>query len=272
MSVSLVKRSRAKTPHARGGCPTCKKRHVKCDQTKPDCNQCTKVGWKCDYPRPTNPNEQIRPLFEKKQEYQGFSLFRTRVAAQLSSMSPFELSLWNHIVLQACEPRSPVTHAVIAYALSSNNFPVREVLLTVLLCTNFEALIGSGKSAAQLTLLGVSIIEQHLFSSKNDLNRGKRGYLSSSPYQVEDELVQAFGVLEMFAMEDHDNRLKITHEHYWLRGENDIEALPDEFATLSEGELAFNIVGLTSMHWIASVSRTPHPSVEEQAEHFGLNM
>ncbi|KAI0411009.1 hypothetical protein F5X98DRAFT_71010 [Xylaria grammica] len=39
---------RSSTPRVRTGCLTCRKRHVKCDETRPSCDKCTRAGWKCD--------------------------------------------------------------------------------------------------------------------------------------------------------------------------------------------------------------------------------
>ncbi|EPE34179.1 Zn2/Cys6 DNA-binding protein [Glarea lozoyensis ATCC 20868] len=51
----LISRFRKGTPRSRGGCITCKARHVKCDETKPWCKKCNNSGRQCEYavPPPT---------------------------------------------------------------------------------------------------------------------------------------------------------------------------------------------------------------------------
>ncbi|KAK2766659.1 hypothetical protein FQN54_005971 [Arachnomyces sp. PD_36] len=54
-SLTTVDRSRAvyhpRKPHrkSRTGCPNCKKRRVKCDETRPSCKKCQAYGISCDY-------------------------------------------------------------------------------------------------------------------------------------------------------------------------------------------------------------------------------
>ncbi|KAH7347968.1 hypothetical protein BKA66DRAFT_447590 [Pyrenochaeta sp. MPI-SDFR-AT-0127] len=42
------KDTRLSTPRARTGCQTCRKRHIKCDESTPSCLKCIQAGWKCD--------------------------------------------------------------------------------------------------------------------------------------------------------------------------------------------------------------------------------
>ncbi|KAF2124247.1 hypothetical protein P153DRAFT_351139 [Dothidotthia symphoricarpi CBS 119687] len=48
-STSTTRRkTRTSTPRVRTGCQTCRKRHIKCDETEPLCLKCAQAGWKCD--------------------------------------------------------------------------------------------------------------------------------------------------------------------------------------------------------------------------------
>lgn len=42
------KRSRPRRSHVLGGCSTCRRRHVKCDQKRPDCRTCRALGVPCE--------------------------------------------------------------------------------------------------------------------------------------------------------------------------------------------------------------------------------
>ncbi|KAE9372928.1 hypothetical protein N431DRAFT_439883 [Stipitochalara longipes BDJ] len=124
-------------------------RRVKCDEGRPICQRCVKFEVTCDgykegdkphkndsrladpgpivirtrKPPPkttvqtyTVPDTICRPpplsLFKNDQEYQYFKVFTTQIASQLSGLFP--TSLWNYLVLQACESNSSIRHAVIA--------------------------------------------------------------------------------------------------------------------------------------------------------------
>ncbi|KAH8587677.1 hypothetical protein B0O99DRAFT_392445 [Bisporella sp. PMI_857] len=44
------KQTRERTTTSKSGCKTCKKRHIKCDETHPACINCSTSGWICDFP------------------------------------------------------------------------------------------------------------------------------------------------------------------------------------------------------------------------------
>ncbi|KAJ5324417.1 hypothetical protein N7476_003017 [Penicillium atrosanguineum] len=47
----MTGRSKPPRTHSLGGCTTCRRRHVKCDQNKPSCQMCSSVGFRCEgYP------------------------------------------------------------------------------------------------------------------------------------------------------------------------------------------------------------------------------
>ncbi|KAL2852232.1 hypothetical protein BJX68DRAFT_235105, partial [Aspergillus pseudodeflectus] len=42
-------RSGRAAPRSRGGCVTCKKRHVRCDEGRPRCDHCVRLTLHCEY-------------------------------------------------------------------------------------------------------------------------------------------------------------------------------------------------------------------------------
>ncbi|KAF4462447.1 hypothetical protein FALBO_10743 [Fusarium albosuccineum] len=51
-NTSTRKRERAGAPKSRGGCVSCKRTHLKCDEAKPTCSRCTKLHLVCEYKKP----------------------------------------------------------------------------------------------------------------------------------------------------------------------------------------------------------------------------
>ncbi|KAJ6031311.1 transcriptional regulator family: Fungal Specific TF [Penicillium herquei] len=56
-------RSRTRRSHLLGGCSTCRRRHVKCDQKRPACRTCRNAGLKCE-----GFSDQIRWMHENEKE------------------------------------------------------------------------------------------------------------------------------------------------------------------------------------------------------------
>lgn len=46
--MARAKRGRARRSHVLGGCSTCRRRHVKCDQKRPACRTCRALGVPCE--------------------------------------------------------------------------------------------------------------------------------------------------------------------------------------------------------------------------------
>jgi arginine metabolism regulation protein II len=44
----VTKRQRPRRSHVLGGCSTCRRRHVKCDQKRPVCRTCRALGVTCE--------------------------------------------------------------------------------------------------------------------------------------------------------------------------------------------------------------------------------
>ena len=160
-------------------------------------------------PNPNNVQPVLLALplgspFKSEKEYQCFNVFRTDAVGDLRRF--FDFDVWNHIVLQACDKDSPVTHAAIAFGAlrSTQTFKqnkefaferyskalallgrgwyspqntcsetlgisyadvlpaekptelvaLRKILITLLLCINFEVLAGFPDAVTNLTLMG----------------------------------------------------------------------------------------------------------------------
>lgn len=140
-----TRRGRASKPKTRTGCKTCKLRRVKCDETKPSCLRCLKFHGTCDgfgyssvtiqpatkalLPKPVrarptlkieaksvprlNLNDFQPSLFTNEQEHSSFRYFHDKTANRLAGYFD-ESSMWNRLVLQACESDQSIRHAVIA--------------------------------------------------------------------------------------------------------------------------------------------------------------
>ncbi|KUJ15389.1 uncharacterized protein LY89DRAFT_619298 [Mollisia scopiformis] len=128
-STSTETKPRIRVGHskAKGGCTTCKARHVKCDETKPACLRCLNFWGRCEgyaapkkrarprqalsfieRSRPLLPRSSANPArdtlittapFKTADEHQGFQSFVTHTVPQLPGV--FSSSLWSKIILQA---------------------------------------------------------------------------------------------------------------------------------------------------------------------------
>ncbi|KAG9801586.1 hypothetical protein KCU63_g24987, partial [Aureobasidium melanogenum] len=52
--------SRRSHTKSRTGCKTCKRRHIRCDETFPQCRNCTKHQVRCDYMDQQRPEADIQ--------------------------------------------------------------------------------------------------------------------------------------------------------------------------------------------------------------------
>ncbi|KAH8886840.1 hypothetical protein GQ53DRAFT_750488 [Thozetella sp. PMI_491] len=60
-AIVVPKRTRASRPKVRTGCGTCKKRHVKCDETRPTCVRCEQAGAECSGYKPVRRDLEGKP-------------------------------------------------------------------------------------------------------------------------------------------------------------------------------------------------------------------
>ncbi|KAF4988353.1 hypothetical protein FDECE_15085 [Fusarium decemcellulare] len=126
-------RKRASGPKSRGGCMSCKRMHLKCDENKPSCLRCSKVQRICEYFEPTHEDTVVRdrplrnlypkavapalfaqptlmPLKGKEAMY--FELFRYQVSQDFA-YSPCTL-FWNRII-----PRESMRDDCVRYSVLS---------------------------------------------------------------------------------------------------------------------------------------------------------
>ena len=120
-------------------------RRVKCDEAKPECNRCEKFGALCEgyetivyrvsqispaalVPKrvllKASPFQQadttplryqpLEPLFQNDQDYRYFAHFRDCISPTLSG--GFDSSLWNRVVLQACESEPSLRQLAVSIA------------------------------------------------------------------------------------------------------------------------------------------------------------
>lgn len=114
-------------PKGRGGCSTCKSRHVRCDKMQPICTPCQKSSRQCLYSSNQEPDPLTivhwqpanlilchisQNLSHTNAEVRAFDFFRTKVAINLSGF--FDSSFWTRDILQVAQQEDPVRHAVVA--------------------------------------------------------------------------------------------------------------------------------------------------------------
>jgi hypothetical protein len=235
------------------------------------------------YPAPS------RNLFQNHYEHQAFQTFCNRTSHQLSSS--FSADLWNRLMLQACETSPSIRHAVIAIgALNLSSPPsspensvgtlrhqfafrqyskaicllrrdvaggycdLRTTLIACLLFYCFESYHGYHEMAIDQVYSGLKLIREWASSFyKPDADGRKRTKIGSeNPYMVEDDILRAFGSLEIQVMTYADGRNREAHEHYRHCGQESIDEMPPIFCNLEEARVMLELVIRRSMHWLRS--------------------
>ncbi|KIW88112.1 uncharacterized protein Z519_11222 [Cladophialophora bantiana CBS 173.52] len=145
-SIETVARRRY-APKSKGGCQTCKSRHVRCDQLRPRCSACKKSARQCRYHsatpgfqestgseaairvvlwEPTEPKLTARRLAhtpgQSPEEYRALKYFRDVVAERLAGY--FDASFWTRLTFQVAQSVGPLRHAMIALASHWENVVV----------------------------------------------------------------------------------------------------------------------------------------------------
>ncbi|TPX09844.1 uncharacterized protein E0L32_008866 [Thyridium curvatum] len=117
---------RRSAPRSRNGCPTCKARHVKCDETRPACLRCTESGRVCDgYPQPqvrrgglSQTSLGIRQYdlpYKVAGSQEDRLLLHYFCASAASELSGYLSSdFWTRLVLQVGEHEQVVRQAVVS--------------------------------------------------------------------------------------------------------------------------------------------------------------
>lgn len=129
MSSTNFASRRKWAPKGRGGCSTCRLRHVRCDGKRPRCTPCKKSSRLCEHssdtnldqlkvvlwkPTSLNPQRMVLNPDHTSDEVRAFDFFRTTIATNLGGF--FESKFWSGDVLQVAQHESSVRHAVVALA------------------------------------------------------------------------------------------------------------------------------------------------------------
>ncbi|KAF2792475.1 hypothetical protein K505DRAFT_376027 [Melanomma pulvis-pyrius CBS 109.77] len=134
MSSPIFASRRKWAPKGRGGCSTCRLRHVRCDGKKPMCTPCKKSSRLCEHssgpnldqlkvvlwkPTRLNPQRIVLNPDHTSDEVRAFDFFRTKVATNLGGF--FESEFWSRDVLQFAQQEPSARHAVVALASLSES-------------------------------------------------------------------------------------------------------------------------------------------------------
>jgi hypothetical protein len=212
-------------------------------------------------------------------------------------------------MLQACETSPSIRHAVIAlgalppspYSSSENGVgtlrhqfafrqynkalcylrrdvaggkhDLRTTLIASLLFYCFESMNGYHELAISQVYTGLKLIREWASSfykpDKDGSRKIKEG--SENPHEVEDDILRAFGGLEIQVMLYADGRTREAHEHYRRCGQASVDEMPTIFPDLDTARALLEIIIRRSMHWLRSTMHlhtfsTPSPESGEGCE------
>lgn len=128
--------------------------------------------------------------------------------------------------------------------------------MTSLVIFCFEMLHGNHESAAKQVLIGLDLIDDEMI--KDEQLRKDAGFFYSRMPNVEDELVQAFGRLDIQTMSFIDQRPIGRHAALKAYGSSTVTSMPEEFSSLEEARMYLEIVMPRLMHLMASISPDTH--------------
>lgn len=193
-------------------------------------------------------------------------------------------------MLQACETSPSIRHAIIAIGalnLSTPTTPSSEVgtlrhqfafrqysksvclmrrdvaggrhnlrttLIACLLFYCFESFHGYHELAISQVYSGLKLIRDWTtsFYKTDGYGRLMTRIGSEDPYIVEDDILRAFGSLEIQVMSYADGRNANLHEHYRHCGQASIDDMPTVFYEMKEARELLELVIRRSMHWLRS--------------------
>ncbi|KAG0651973.1 transcription regulator [Hyphodiscus hymeniophilus] len=284
------------------------KRHIKCDESKPSCLRCSNFGRVCEgYPNEEDNSSQREPpapttrkilskavqecalssqtsctepppawlLFQDEADYHYFCLFRDKTSIELSA--GFESTLWNPLVLQACDNSSILQLTIATAALSKaqedglwemersmhNQYalqqygkalkgiqamvsngqkPMRIALIAALLIFCFESLLGDTGRAITPIQSSLDLIFKRLSTMSRPYRNSRtkpRGSPASAP--IDEELLWAFMRLDgpplVLLSNRHQAPSPPTNRIFTLAFHEDELYIPCGFATISEARL-----------------------------------
>jgi len=197
-------------------------------------------------------------------------------------------------MVQACESDPSIRHAVIAIGALNLNSPLpspdnsvgtlkhnyafrqyskalcllrrdvaggicdlRTTLITCLLFYCFESFHGYQELAISQVYSDLKLIREWTTSYYKPDENGRRRKRTGSegPYTVEDDILRAFGNLEIQVMTYVDGRSREAHEHFRHCGQESIDDMPPVFSSLQEARTLLELVIRRSMHWLRSTMR-----------------
>jgi hypothetical protein len=136
---------------------------------------------------------------------------------------------------------------------NSGTQSIRTTLIACLLFASFELFNDYPETAASQIYSGVRLIEELM--AERQKPRPDR-----QPPKVEDDILQAFGRLEMQATSYSDPRDRETHIHHRECGDVILNGMPLFFATLQEARTYLDLIIRQAMHWVSLL----HPTAKVQ--------
>jgi hypothetical protein len=144
----------------------------------------------------------------------------------------------------------------------------------------FESYYGSHELAINQVYSGLKMIREWATSYyKPDENGKLRTPIGSeNPYLVEDDILRAFGALEIQVMTYADGRTREAHEHYRQCGQASIDEMPSILGNLEQSRTLLELVIRRSMHWLRSTmhlhnfstpASSPTSSTSGESDDFG---
>ncbi|KAL2070209.1 hypothetical protein VTL71DRAFT_13235 [Oculimacula yallundae] len=234
------------------------------------------------YPSPA------RLLFQTPYEYHAFQTFCSRTSHELSS--EVSTDLWTRLMLQACETSASIRQAVISIGSLNVATPpwpespvgtlrhqfafrqyskslcllrrdvaggfcdLRTTLIACLLFYCFESYHGYHEMAVNQVYSGLKHIREWAssFCAPDESGKLRTKVASENPQVVEDDILRAFGNLEIQVMTYADGRTREAHEHYRHYGQASIDEMPEIFTSLEQARIMLELVIRRSMHWLRS--------------------
>jgi hypothetical protein len=131
---------------------------------------------------------------------------------------------------------------------------LRTTLIACLLFYCFESFHGYHEMAISQVYTGLKMIRDWTTSFYRPDKDGKVMCRigSENPYIVEDDILRAFGSLEIQVMSYADGRNANLHEHYRHCGQASIDEMPPVFYDMKEARALLELVIRRSMHWLRS--------------------
>ncbi|CZR62946.1 uncharacterized protein PAC_12843 [Phialocephala subalpina] len=327
-AAAVEKRTRSSGPRSRSGCHTCKIRRVKCDERRPGCLRCEKFGRECDgyepqktplrlekapksiskihsllpialAPATSVSHVQITVQCHDEQEEQYLRFFHVETAGVLSG--GFDSSLWNHIVLQACNEEPCILHIAVAlaaldkscraksmkcplltseehrrYALQKYSTAIQEVrevlrdrrdsLRTVLIASLLIFCFESFHGDIRLALTNVHMAVELMYAWLSDLHGVAiaPGHFSPAPHIIEDDLVSAYTRMDVHLMSWIDAPLPSRAKILSYFPTEAFDLRPS-FSTLTGAKTAFDHVTNHAFQYLGSVQNIKAHSSNESS-------